>query len=107
MPYPLRSAALHCARITHKTCWSFVRLTTEDGRTGDGEATLQGREDGLLAAAEALVPLALREATVGDPSAFARQHAPKNIEQAGVVSALDQALWSLHTQAKGQSLGKL
>ena len=104
MPNPLQSATLHFARITHKTCWSFVRLTTEDGRTGDGEATLQGREDGLLAAAETLVPLALQRATLDDPSAFARQHPPKSIEQAGIVSALDQGLWCLHAQANGQSL---
>ena len=106
MPNPLQSATLHFARITHKTCWSFVRLTTEDGRTGDGEATVQGREDGLLAAAETLVPQALRQATLDDPSAFARQHAPKGMEQAGVVSALDQALWGLHAQTNGQSLAE-
>ena len=106
MPSPLHSATLHCARITHKTCWTFLRLTAEDGRTGDGEATLQGREDGLLASAEAMVPLALRQATLDDPSAFARRHAPKDIEQAAVVSALDQALWSLHAQANGQSLAQ-
>ena len=106
MPSPLQTATLHFARITHKTCWSFLRLTTEDGRTGDGEATLQGREDGLLAAAETLVPLALRQATLDQPGAFARQHPPKSIEQAGVVSALDQALWSLHAEASGQSLAQ-
>ncbi len=136
MPNLLQSATLHFARITHKTCWSFLRLTTEDGRTGDGEATLQGREDGLLAAAETLVPLALRQATLDQPSAFARQHPPRSlqpgkhprpltrkevpaippslgrtsmqasIEQAGVVSALDQALWCLHAEAQGQSLAR-
>ena len=103
----LESATLHVARITHKTCWSFVRLTTGDGRTGDGEASLQGREDGLLAAAERLVPAALEQAALDDPSAFARQHAPEGIEEAGIVSALDQALWSLHAQARGQSLAEV
>lgn len=107
MPYPLRSAALHCARITHKTCWSFVRLTTEDGRTGDGEATLQGREDRLTAAADRLVPAALRQASLDDPGAFARQHAPRGIEEASVVSALDQALWSLHAEVRERSLAQI
>ena len=107
MSHALHSATLHFARITHKTCWSFVRLTTEDGRTGEGEATLQGREDGVLAAAEGLVPLALREATLDDPSAFARRHAPESIERASVVSALDQALWSLHAQVGGRSLAQV
>ncbi|MXY52650.1 MAG: mandelate racemase/muconate lactonizing enzyme family protein [Gammaproteobacteria bacterium] len=107
MPTPLQSATLHCARITHKTCWSFVRLTTEDGRTGDGEATLQGREDGLIAAAEQLAPAALRQASLDAPGAFARQHAPRDIEEASVVSALDQALWSLHAQVRGRSLAQV
>lgn len=107
MPNPLHSATLHCARITHKTCWTFVRLTTEDGRTGDGEATLQGREDGLMAAAERLVPTALPQASLDDPGAFARQHAPRDIGEASVVSALDQALWSLHAELRERSLGQI
>ena len=107
MPNPLHSATLHCARITHKTCWSFVRLTTEDGRTGYGEATLQGREDGLIATAERLVPAALRQASLNDPGAFARQHAPRDIEEASVVSALDQALWSLHAEVRERSLAQI
>ncbi len=107
MPTPLHSATLHCARITHKTCWSFVGLTTEDGRTGYGEATLQGREDGLTTAAERLVPAALRQASLDDPSAFARQHSPRDIEEASVVSALDQALWSLHAEVRERSLAQV
>ncbi len=102
----LASATLHFARITHKTCWSFVRLTTEDGRAAAGEATAQGREDGLLAAAERLMPLVLRQAALDDPSVFAQRQAPGNVEEASIVSALDQALWSLHAQASGQSLAQ-
>ena len=103
----LRSATLHVVRITHRTRWSFVRLKTKDGRTGEGEATLQGQEDALLAAAERLVPLALREATPRNARAFARRYAPDGIQQASIVSALDQALWSLHAQANGQSLAQM
>lgn len=105
----LQSAALHCVRITGKTCWSFLRLHSQDGRTGEGEATLSGQDDMLLAAAEHLVPTALREATPEDPSGFATGHAPSDIFEASVVSALDQALWDLHAQGHdcsvAQSLG--
>ena len=100
----LRAAALHMVRITPKTCWSFVRLHTHDGLVGEGEATLTGQEDALLAAAERLMPLALREATPESPGSFALQHAPADIREASIVSALDQALWSLHAQHAGQSL---
>ena len=103
---PLSSASLHFVRVTPKTCWSFVRLHTRDGRIGEGEATLTGREDALVAAAERIVPLALSDAAPRHPSAFAERHAPVSIQQAGIVSAIDQASWSLHAQANGQSLAQ-
>ena len=102
----LHSATLHCVRITAKTCWTFLRLRTLDGRTGEGEATL-GREDAQLAAAERIVPTALREGTPDDPSRFAKRHPPGDIFDASVVSALDQALWDLHAQAHGRSLARI
>ena len=102
----LSSASLHFVRVTHKTCWTFVRLCAGDGRIGEGEATLTGREDALLAAAERLVPVALSEASPQHPSGFAERHAPDNIQDAGIVSAIDQALWSLHAQGSGQSLAR-
>ena len=49
----------------------------------------------------------MREATLDDPGAFARRHAPRDIEEASVVSALDQALWSLHAQLRERSLGQV
>ena len=102
----LSGAALHFVRVTHKTCWSFVRIFTPDGRIGEGEATLTGREDALVAAAERLVPLALSKASLHDPGAFAERHAPADIEESGIVSAVDTALWSLHAQANGVSLAR-
>ena len=93
--FALRAATLHMVRITHKTCWSFIRLHTRDGLVGEGEATLTGQEDALLAAAERLVPLALRDATPESPSGFALRHVPADIGEASIVSALDQALWEL------------
>ncbi len=100
----LQRASLHVVRVTDRTCWTFLRIHSADGRIGEGEATLQGREHGLRAAAERLVPAALREAAVAEPGAFAERHRPSDIQEASIVSALDQALWSLHAQARGQSL---
>ena len=102
----LHSATLHFVRITHKTCWSFLRLHTKDGRTGEGEATLTGQEGALLAVAERLVPLLFKEAALSEPGNFARTHAPNGIQEASIVSALDQALWSLKANAKGQTLAQ-
>ena len=107
MTAALRSAALHCVRITGKTCWSFLRLHTPGGRTGEGEATQSGQDDALLAAAERLVPMALREATLEDPGGFASGHVPGDIVEAGVVSALDQALWDLHAQTRNLPLAQV
>ena len=103
---PVSGASLHFVRVTHKTCWSFLRLCTADGHVGEGEATLTGREDGLVRAAERLVPLALSEASPQRPGRFAELHPPDGIEEAGVVSAIDQALWSLHAQMDGRSLAR-
>ncbi len=102
----LRSVTLHFVRITHNTCWSFLRLHTQDDHTGEGEATLWGQEDALLAAAERLVPLLLCETVPQHVSTFARRHAPESIHESGIVSAIDQALWSLHAQANGQTLAQ-
>ena len=102
--FTLRAVTLHMVRITPKTCWSFVRLHTHDGLVGEGEATLASQEAALLAVAERLVPVALRDATPESPSGFALQHGPLDIREAAIVSALDQALWSLHAQHAGQSL---
>ena len=102
--FALRAATFHMVRISHKTCWSFIRLHTHDGLVGEGEATLAGQEDALLDAAERLVPLALRNATPESPSSFAMQYTPADIREASIVSALDQALWSLYAQRAGQSL---
>ncbi|MCY3840966.1 MAG: hypothetical protein OXH09_20355, partial [Gammaproteobacteria bacterium] len=75
-----------------------------DGRLGEGEATLTGREDALVAAAEHFVPLALADASVQHPGAFVERHPPARLHEAGIVGAIDQALWSLHAQVDGKSL---
>ncbi|MDE0179005.1 MAG: mandelate racemase/muconate lactonizing enzyme family protein [Gammaproteobacteria bacterium] len=103
--WTLSSASLHFVRVTHKTCWTFVRLHTGDGHLGEGEATLTGREDALVAAAERLVPLALADGSE-HPGGFAGRHPPASIQESAIVSAIDQALWSLNAQANGHSLAQ-
>ena len=100
----LESASLHRVRITPKTCWTFLRLYTADGRTGDGEATLTGREDALLTSAERLIPGLLKEPPDAE---FAHRHRPNSLPEAAIVGAIDQALWSLQAQAAGMSLAQL
>ena len=103
--WTLSSASLHFVRVTHKTCWTIVRLHTGDGRLGEGEATLTGREDALVAAAERLVPLALADGSE-HPGGFAGRHPPASIQESAIVSAVDQALWSLNAQANGHPLAQ-
>ncbi len=102
----LRGADLHVVRVTPRTCWTFLRLHTEDGCTGEGEATLIGQEKRLLAAAERFVPLALHEADLQHPDAFAQHHAADSIHEAGIISAIDQAQWSIYSQLRDESLAQ-
>lgn len=99
----IERASLHFVRVTHKTCWSFLRFTTLDGLTAEGEASLGGRESELAAAADRLVPLALQD-VLTDPPTFAERHAPADMPEAAIVSAIDQALWSLRAIADGKAL---
>ncbi|MBI1776874.1 MAG: mandelate racemase/muconate lactonizing enzyme family protein [Proteobacteria bacterium] len=85
-------------RISEKTVWSFLSLTTKDGRSAIGEATLQGKElvlreeignlasafAGLAADPEQLPPLSEADA--------------RNPARAAAYSALDQALWDIAAQ---------
>lgn len=102
-PMPLSSLTLHFTRISPKTHWLFVELSSADGRIGVGEATLPGHDDKVLAAARRLGARAL-EASVRQPQDFARHIAPTDLGEAAFVSAVDHALWDLHAQCAGQSV---
>ena len=102
----LRSMTLHMIRITHKTCWTFVQLRTRDGRIGHGEATLTGRDNPLMAAAQTLAPLALA-ASPDRPGDFAAAHTPADLPHAAIVCGIDQALWDLHAQGLQQPLAQV
>ncbi len=93
----LRSMALHRAVISPKTRWVFVQLEDADGRRGSGEASLNGKESALAEAADRLAAHALQSSAAA-PAAFAATIKPRDLAEAAMVSAIDQALWDLHAQ---------
>lgn len=96
----LRRMALHVVKISAKTHWVFVQLHHGDGRIGCGEATLNGKEAALAAAAGRLAARALG-APDGVPANFAAAIVPSDLAEAAMVSAIDQAMWDLHAQGNG------
>ncbi|WP_158639070.1 mandelate racemase/muconate lactonizing enzyme family protein [Elioraea rosea] len=91
--------------VTPKTNWSFLVVTTEDGRTGIGEATLANHEAALAGEVERL-SRALAGADARHRNALARvlPHAPAGLVRHAVISALDQALWDLDGQRAGEPI---
>ncbi len=83
--------SLSVARITPKTQWIFLTATNADGLAGLGEATLNGREDEVLAGAERRLR--------GD-----ERGVPSDLAAAAFVSALDQALHDLRARRSGSPL---
>lgn len=102
----LASIRWHRIRVTHKTCWLFVQLQTDDGAVGCGEATLAGQESAVLDAAQRLSVRTLRASTT-EPAAFAAGIVPGDLAEAAVVSAVDQALWDLHARAQRRSVADM
>ncbi|WP_291297788.1 mandelate racemase/muconate lactonizing enzyme family protein [Elioraea sp.] len=91
--------------VTPKTNWSFLRVTTEDGLSGIGEATLANHEGALAAEAERL-PRALvgADARVRNTLTRVLPHAPAGLVRHAVLSALDQALWDIDGQRAGEPI---
>ena len=88
--------------VSSKTNWFFLRVTTDDGATGIGEASLNGLEPLQLAYVEMLG----RE-LIGQPiDALSRQlrvypHSPSGLVAASVRSALEQALTDVRAKRDG------
>lgn len=101
----LRRLTLHETRISDKTRWIFLQVDTQDGRTGWGEATLNGREAPIRASASAIAQRLLHWSP-GRPESFAQSIAPANLDEAAVISAIDHALWDLHAAGSGQPLAQ-
>jgi len=105
-PARIAEARLDTLQITPRTVWSFLRVTTDDGRTGWGEASLSRAPDAVAKAAgiwlEDLIGRAAdREVTTrvgGDPTSLA---------ESALRSSLDMALCDLEGQRLGQPIHAL
>jgi galactonate dehydratase len=91
--------------VTPKTNWSFLRVTTEDGLVGIGEATLSNHE-GLLAAEAERLGRALvgTDARARNTLTRVLPHAPAGLVRHAILSALDQALWDIDGQRAGEPI---
>lgn len=93
------------ARVSDKTVWTFVRLDAQGGRSGWGEATLQGSAAAVHAhvrrMSSALVGQRLPPPTdVMDVFGTCGRDAA----EAAAISAIDQALWDVMAQERGITL---
>ena len=90
-------------RVTPKTAWLFCTLTTADGLTGTGEATLQAQEQAVLAAArEHSRHILGADALSCDAKLL--QLPFSTLPQAAFSSAVLQAIWDLRSRSQNESL---
>ncbi len=92
-------------RVSGKTVWTFVRARDSFGRTGWGEATLQGRHRDVHAHVERRTR-SLVGATAAAP---ARESWGAGVDMADAAAqgGIDQALWDLASQAAGVPLARM
>lgn len=87
---------------SEKSNWSFIRITTSDGMTGIGEASLQGWEPVQLAYLEKLkedlLGKTLQEAL---PLLRVHPHSLGGLVANSVLSALEQAVTDIRAKAAG------
>ncbi len=105
MTTPITDITPFSARISGKTVWTFLRIRDAAGRTGWGEASLQGHAAALHARIERLAPAIVGHATPLAPDAalvFGTRGA--TAPEAAAISAIDQALWDLASQATAKRL---
>jgi galactonate dehydratase len=100
---PMKIAAIDCFAVAPR--WLFIRVSTDDGAEGWGEASLEGHAEAVEGAFEALKdrflgadPFRIEDAwQIGYRGGFYRG----GPVQMSALSGLDQALWDL----KGKALG--
>jgi galactonate dehydratase len=95
------------ARVSDKTVWTFVRLETEDGLVGWGEATLQGCTPAVHAQVRRLAPAIVgRKWSLPTDVIDIVGTSGNDAAEAAAISAIDQALWDVMAQVRGVALAK-
>jgi galactonate dehydratase len=96
------------ARVSDKTDWTFVRLDTEDGRVGWGEATLHGSATAVHAHVRRLAPAIVgrKWSSPTDVMDIVGSHG-RDAAEAAAISAIDQALWDVMAQERGEGLAQV
>lgn len=96
--------AINICKITEKTHWIFITLTTKSGVTGYGEATLTGRENDVLA----LFP-DFAQKMLDSPDVNPRITFPvlDNLPLAALVSGYSQALWDIKAKMASKPLANV
>lgn len=91
--------------VSDKTDWTFVRLDTQDRRIGWGEATLQGRATAVHAHLRRLAPAMVgrKLSSLTDVMDIVGSRG-RDIAEAAAISAIDQALWDVMAQERGEPL---
>lgn len=94
-------------RISEKTTWIFV-LIKAGNHTGLGEATLYGCEDEVIKSCHELARLINRDGLVKfNINAFDKLDQSLSAVNATALSAVEQAILDVSSQAKGVPLGRL
>jgi galactonate dehydratase len=96
------------ARVSGKTDWTFVRLGTEDGCIGWGEATLQGSATAVHAHVRRLAP-AIKERKLSSLTEIKDivGSCGRDAAEAAAISAIDQALIDVMAQERGETLARM
>jgi galactonate dehydratase len=98
----LASIDFHVLHVNAKTNWSFVRVRTDDGLTGVGEASLNGYEPLLAAYLDLLRPQLLGSGPDDSlPAVATHGHAPAGLVAHAIRSALRQAFVDVRAKALG------
>lgn len=99
----ITALSINAWQITPKTIWTFLELSTSDGCTGIGEATLTGQEAAILAVARRYGP-AVCGMALTDLDALEASLPFTNLPAAAFSSALMQAAWDAVARSQSQSL---
>ena len=88
--------------VSEKTNWFFIRVTTDSGMTGIGEASLNGWESAQMARAEdvgtQLIGKSVEEIV---PLLRVFPHSPGGLIASSVISAIEQAVTDLRAKQAG------